>query len=82
VAQSNKIPDKTILQNITQKLLQPGTGSQNSIKAAIRNGDLTLSGTIQYEHHRRHIVRTATSIAGVRRVIDQLKVGATKPKWS
>ena len=82
MATSNRIPDKTILQSVNQKLSQPGTGSQNSIKAAIRNGDVTLSGTIQYEHHRRHIVRTASGIAGVRRVIDQLKIGATKPKWS
>jgi len=67
------IMDKSVLQKVNQRLSRLG-GAQSKITATVRGGDVTLAGTLQYEMQRASIVKTATSVAGVRRVIDQLKV--------
>ena len=46
------------------------------IAVASRKGDVTLSGTIQFEHQRIAALHAARGIDGVRRVMDQLKVQA------
>jgi osmotically-inducible protein OsmY len=69
------IPDKAVLQKVNQRLTRIGGGGK--ILASVLRGDVTLSGTIQYEIQRSSLVKVATSVPGVRRVIDQLKM---KPK--
>ena len=78
----NVIPDKTLLRNITQKLARVGTGTPSHVTTTVRNGEATLSGTIGFEHERHSILRSASSVSGIRRVIDQLRVVATKKSWS
>ena len=78
----NPMPDKTLLKNVLQKLVRKGTGSQSRVTAAARNGDVTLMGTVGYEHQRRAIVRSVSSVSGVRRVIDQLRVELKKKSWA
>jgi hypothetical protein len=68
--------DKFILQKVNQRLSRLG-GSQSKITASINRGEVMLSGTVQFEMQRRSIVKVATSVPGVRRVIDQVGV---KPK--
>ena len=70
------VPDKSVLQKVNQKLSRLG-GAQGKVNASVIRGDVTLSGTIQYEMQRASIMKVATSVPGVRRVIDQLKL---KPK--
>ena len=70
------IPDKSVLQKVNQKLSRMG-GSGGKVVASVMRGDVTLSGTIQYEMQRSSLLKVATSVPGVRRVIDQLKM---KPK--
>ncbi|MGE0760833.1 MAG: BON domain-containing protein [Pirellulaceae bacterium] len=70
------VPDKSILQKVNQKLSRLG-GAQGKVLASIVRGDVTLSGTIQYEMQRASIMKVAASVPGVKRVIDQMK---TKPK--
>lgn len=76
----NQIPDKTVLKDVTQKLARSGT--QGKITAAVRSGDVTLTGTIAFEHQRRSIIRFASGVSGVRRVIDQLQVAPKKSGWT
>jgi len=73
--------DKTLLKQVNQRLMRAGTGGGKSrIAAAISRGDVTLTGMLQYEMQRRTAVRAASSVSGVRRVIDQMKVEPKKPK--
>lgn len=81
VAITKKTPDKNLLKNVNQKLIRSGSGSQCKINATISNGDVTLTGTIGYEYERRAILRSASGVAGVRRVIDQLRVEQKKKSW-
>ena len=73
----NQVPDKTLLKSVTQKLTRKGANSSR-VKATVRSGDVTIAGSIDYEHERRSIVSSANSVPGVRRVIDQLRVEKKK----
>jgi osmotically-inducible protein OsmY len=70
------VPDSTLLKRVNDKLSR--AGAQAKVTAAVRAGDVTLSGVLQYEIQRRPLVKAATSVAGVRRVIDQMRVEARK----
>lgn len=74
----DKTPDSSILKKVNENLMRTGTGGQAKVQAGVRNGDVTLSGSLQYEMQRRSMVKAATSVAGVRRVIDQMTVSVTK----
>ena len=65
---------------MNQRLQRVGTGGKTRVTAAVRRGDVTLSGTLQYEMQRRNYVRAVTSVSGVRRVVDQMQVEKPKPK--
>lgn len=73
------MPDRVLLNKVTQRLARAGLGGC-SVRVMVKNGQVTLSGTIQRDLQRRPAVRAATGIDGVRQVLDQLKVEAKKPK--
>ncbi len=73
----NQVPDKVLLQNVLKKMAQKGTGG-NRVSATVSGGDATITGTISYEHDRKPILRSVSSISGVRRVIDQLTLVVKK----
>ncbi len=66
--------DATVLRNVNQRLGRAGLGSGCSVTVTVRNGDVTLSGSIQYEIQRRHICRAAEAADGTRSVVDRLVV--------
>ena len=74
----NQVPDKNLQRSVDQKLAQRGAGSQSRVTATVRSGAVTLTGTLHYEHERRAIVRSASSVSGVNRVIDNLTVAIKK----
>lgn len=74
------ISDKALLQKVSQRLSRMG-GAQGHVNATVRNGDVTLTGTLQYEIHRQPIVKATSSVGGVRRVIDQLQIEQKKKTW-
>ena len=76
-----RVPDKRIIQKVTQKLGRTGTG-QCKVTVAVRNGSVTLSGQIHYENQRRPIMNSARSVEGVRSVVDQLHVKPAAKKWT
>jgi osmotically-inducible protein OsmY len=76
----NESNDKGLLQKVNQRLARTASGGRTRVTATIRKGDVTLTGTLQYEIQRKNYVRAASSTPGVRRVIDQMTVEAKKPK--
>lgn len=75
------LSDNALLKQVTQSLTRGHAGGQSRITASVRNGDVTLVGTIRYEHQRRPIVGSVSSTSGIRRVIDQMRVEAKKNNW-
>ena len=73
----NQIPDKTVLKSVLQKMTRKGTSSSR-VKATVRSGDVTLAGTIDYEHQRRSVLSSANSIPGSQTRYDQLRVEKKK----
>jgi osmotically-inducible protein OsmY len=73
-----RVPDKTILNQINQRLSRTGTGGQCRVVATVLKGVVTLSGTIQYDYQRKHVLRTASGVSGVGRVEDRLQVMSHK----
>ena len=76
----NAVSDRSLLQKVTQRLGRTGT-SQSRITATVRNGEVTLAGTIQYETQRHAVLKAAGGVADVGRVIDQLKLQSPKKNW-
>jgi len=77
----NEVPDKALLQKVSKCVQQTGTGSQSKVTVNVRRGEVTVSGSIQYEMQRRNILRAAGRVSGVRRVVDQLQLQEKKRNW-
>lgn len=76
----NETNDKSLLQQVNKRLARTGTGGKTRVTATVRRGDVTLNGILQYEIQRKTLIRAATSVGGVRRVVDQMTVEKPKPK--
>ena len=76
-----QVPDKRLLQKVEQRLSRTGLGTQSKITVLVRNGDVTLSGTLQYDSQRRPVLQAARGVEGVRQIVDQLQVKAAPKKW-
>jgi len=70
----NKVSDETIIQKVTRQLSNRGMQSPCHIDVVSRKGDVTLSGTIQYEHQRLAALHAVRGVDGVRHVVDQMHV--------
>ena len=70
----NQISDKDLLKTVNQRLTRSGSGSQSRVVAVVQQGGVTLTGNLQIAYQRDLIVKTVARIAGVRRVVDQLKL--------
>jgi hypothetical protein len=77
---SGQVPDKRISQKVEQRVARAGLGSQARVTVQVRNGDVTLSGTLQYDTQRKPVVRAARGVDGVRRIVDQLQLKASPKK--
>jgi len=74
-----KIDDPTIARKVTEKLSSSGIRAPCRVTVASSKGNITLAGSIQYEHQRQAAMRAASSVTGVQRVVDQMKVTPKKP---
>jgi osmotically-inducible protein OsmY len=72
----NQVSDKELLKAVGKRLQRGGGGG---LTAAIQRGIVTLTGKIQYESQRRPIWKIVNGIAGVRRVIEQLRLEPKRP---
>jgi osmotically-inducible protein OsmY len=66
--------DRTIVQQVIQRLATRGLRSPCKIDVQARNGEVTLTGAIQYPHQRAAAKQAASTAAGVRSVIDRLSI--------
>ena len=69
-----QVPDRTIIQQINNKLATRGVRSPCRVNVLSHRGDVTLSGTVEHAHQKSAAVGVAGSVAGVKRVIDQMTV--------
>jgi osmotically-inducible protein OsmY len=74
---TNRISDPKITQQVSQQLAACGIRAPSRVTVVSSNGEVTLSGTLQYQHQRQSAVRATRAVDGVRRVVDVLKLIAT-----
>jgi osmotically-inducible protein OsmY len=70
----DKVPDGKITQQVTQRLSSGGIRPPSRVVVATANGEVTLSGNIQYEHQRQAAMQATRGVDGIRRVVDRLSV--------
>jgi osmotically-inducible protein OsmY len=63
--------DRELAKTVSKRLIRAGGGT---LTAAVQMGTVTLTGLLRYEAQRRPIVKAVSSIAGVSRVIDQVRL--------
>lgn len=70
----SSVPDRVLLQTVTNKIAMRGIRLPCKIDVAVKNGDVTLSGTVQYAHQKGSAEQAIKGITGVRRVDNKLTV--------
>ncbi|HVA49740.1 MAG TPA: BON domain-containing protein [Pirellulales bacterium] len=76
------VSDVTISRNVTRQLAGRGLRSPCHIQVQTRNGEVTLSGTVQFVHQRDAAVQAIRTVEGVKRIVEKLKVkGPAKPQY-
>ena len=78
---NERVPDKDILRLVMQRLARTGLASQTPVTATVHHGNVTLLGTINFEHQRKAAVKAVQGIHGVQHVLDQLRVQPATLKW-
>lgn len=68
------LSDRQVTQNVTNRLANRGVRSPCNVSVQVRNGEVTLSGTVQFAHQKTAAVQAASSADGVRRVFDRTTV--------
>jgi osmotically-inducible protein OsmY len=68
--------DQRVSESVTRHLSNRGVRPPCNVVVSNRDGSITLSGHIEYEHQRRSAVRAAQNTDGVKRVVDQLQVAS------
>lgn len=68
------LSDATISRNISRQLASSGLRSPCHIQVQTRNGEVTLSGTVQFVHQRNTAIQAIRTVEGVKRVVEKLKV--------
>ena len=71
---TNRISDPKITQQVSQRLAGCGIRSPSHVTVVSANGEVTLSGIVQYQHQRNSALQATRAVDGVRRVIDVLKL--------
>jgi osmotically-inducible protein OsmY len=66
--------DDRITQQVNNKLASRGFTSPCRLAVQTANGQVTLSGIVQYAHQKAAAVSAISGMTGVRRVIDQMTV--------
>jgi osmotically-inducible protein OsmY len=70
------VQDRTITRQVQGILAGRGLNSPCRIVVQTSKGDVTLSGSVQYQHQKVCAVQTAMGISGVRHVLNRLIVKA------
>lgn len=73
----NTVSDRDLLRSINQRLTRAGAAS-HKVNVTIRQGVVTIVGSLQFAHQRDSIVKAVARVAGVRRVVDQTQLDEKK----
>jgi len=73
--------DTTINNQVSLKLANRGIRAPCKVTVQTKNGEVTLSGTVQYSHQKSGAVRVAEGVTGVRRVVDQMTVHNVRERF-
>ena len=73
----NKVRDKALVQQVNERV-QRTAGYGSRVSVSVLKGEATLAGSLQYEAQRRPILKASNATAGLRRVIDQMRVEPSK----
>ena len=76
-----KVKDPIISRCVNEKLSNMGIRAPCRVTVASSDGNVTLSGTIQYEHQRQMAMHASRGVAGVKRVVDQMRVIPNGERW-
>jgi|YNPMSStandDraft_1061717.scaffolds.fasta_scaffold67610_1 osmotically-inducible protein OsmY len=76
-----KVKDEVLVQKVALNLTKRGIRPPCRVNVSVRNGVVTLSGTLQYELQRKTAIKAAQEVPGVQRVIDQLQVPKQTAAW-
>jgi osmotically-inducible protein OsmY len=76
-----KLQDPMISQRVSETLSSLGMRAPCRVTVVTSKGNVTLSGTIQYEHQRHMFAHAIKAVAGVQRVVDQMRVISTGQHW-
>jgi osmotically-inducible protein OsmY len=74
------VQDKTITRQVQGKIAGRGLGIPCRIVVDTVKGQVTLTGTVQYEQQRNTAAQASRGVAGVRNVIDRMRV-VPPVKW-
>lgn len=71
-----KVPvsDATISRNVSRQLASSGLRAPCRIQVQTRQGEVTLTGTVQFVHQRNTAVQAIRTVEGITRVVEKLKV--------
>ena len=70
------VSDRNVTQQVKNKLAGRGLSAPCQVSVDTRNGEVTLTGSVQHAHQKGTAVQAASAISGVRRVVDRLIVKA------
>ncbi|HYM86042.1 MAG TPA: BON domain-containing protein [Pseudoxanthomonas sp.] len=70
--------DQLITNQVNLKLSNRGIRTPCRVTVLTKNGEVTLTGTVQFAHQKSAATQAATGIAGVKRVVDQTTVNSSK----
>jgi osmotically-inducible protein OsmY len=76
-----KIKDPMLSQRVTETLSNMGLRAPCRVAVVSNKGNVTLSGTIQYEHQRHIALHAIRAVTGVQRVVDQMRVIPKGQRW-
>lgn len=74
--------DERLKTQLEQKLSSHGVRPPCKVTVTVRNGVVTLAGTVQYDHQKRTIAHACRATNGVKHVIDNVQVPPPKPAWA
>jgi osmotically-inducible protein OsmY len=69
-----KVKDTVISQKVMEKLSCIGIRAPSRVTTISINGQVTVSGSLQYEHQRPLALRAIKGVAGVQRVVDNMRL--------
>lgn len=76
LAATHEREDSDIAESISHVLRHNVTLGEQDIQAEVRGGNVTLSGTVDWQVQRRHVERQVAHVAGVRTIDNQIKLRA------